>query len=167
MLTVSGNTDFLTWLNCKNIWHFRQNRDCFGFADCQFIAQGKPVWQGQVPVGLKLISCRKLKELLQFMWCSSIKKIFAESRQAKRHQRDVTSRFIQLEKVGRGLLWEAYQGEGECYVSLKRGGQIRKDRSWKTQVNIGTLFLSMFTKMSLYHQGKAWLSITAYSWSPR
>ena len=48
---------------------------------------------------------------------------------------NMTSHFMQLEKVGRGLLREAFWGEGKCYVSLKREGQIRKDRSWKTQVN--------------------------------
>ena len=52
---------------------------------------------------------------------------------------DVTSRFMQLEKVGRGLLREAFGGEGECYLSLKSEGQIRKNRSWKRQVNIETL----------------------------
>ena len=73
----------------------------------------------------------------------------------RQNDTDMKSHFMQLEKVGRGLLRKAFLGEGECYVGLKRGGQIKKDRSGKTQVNIGTLFLSMFTKMSLYHQGKA------------
>ena len=62
---------------------------------------------------------------------------FAEIRQAKRHRRDVM--FHAVEKVGPGLLRGAFPGQGECYVSLKREGQIRKDRSWKTQVNIGNL----------------------------
>ena len=51
----------------------------------------------------------------------------------------VMSRFMQLEKVGCGLLREAFWGEGECYISFKRRGQIREYRSWKIQVNIGTL----------------------------
>ena len=42
---------------------------------------------------------------------------------------------MQFEKIGRGLLREAFWGEGECLVSRKRG-EIRKDWSWKTQVNI-------------------------------
>ena len=42
----------------------------------------------------------------------------------RRNGADMTSRFVQLEKVGPGLLQEAFRGEGECYVSLQRGGQI-------------------------------------------
>ena len=34
---------------------------------------------------------------------------------------------LQLEKVGHVLLREALWGEGECSVSLKRGGKIGKD----------------------------------------
>ena len=33
------------------------------------------------------------------------------------------SRFMQLEKVECGLLQEAFWGEGEYYISLKRGGE--------------------------------------------
>ena len=29
---------------------------------------------------------------------------------------------MQFEKIGRGLLWEAFQSKGECVVSQKRGG---------------------------------------------
>ena len=62
---------------------------------------------------------------------------FCGSRQTKRHRSDVT--FHEVEKEGCGLLREANRGKGEFSVSGKRGGQIRKDRSWKTEVNIGAL----------------------------
>ena len=31
---------------------------------------------------------------------------------------------MQFEKLGHGLLREAFQSEGECFVSLKRGGYV-------------------------------------------
>ena len=39
---------------------------------------------------------------------------------------DVTSLSMQLKKVGRGLLWEAYRSEGECFDREREGG--RKER---------------------------------------
>ena len=41
---------------------------------------------------------------------------FAESCQANSHR-------MQFEKIGRGLLREAFRGERECLVSRKRGGK--------------------------------------------
>ena len=56
---------------------------------------------------------------------------------------DVTSLFMELEKVQRGLLREAFQSEREwCSLREKRGGFKRKDGSWKTQVNIGVLLIN-------------------------
>ena len=52
---------------------------------------------------------------------------------------------MQMEKVAHGLLQEAFRGEGECSFSQKRGGQIRKDRSWKTEVNIGAFKQQLYT----------------------
>ena len=43
---------------------------------------------------------------------------------------DVTSFCMQFEKIGRGLLWEAFQSEGDCFLPKKRG-EIRKDCSGK------------------------------------
>ena len=37
--------------------------------------------------------------------------------------KDRTSFCMQFEKIGRGLLREAFQSEGECFVSRKRGGE--------------------------------------------
>ena len=36
---------------------------------------------------------------------------------------DVTSFCMQFEKIGRGLLRQAFQSEGEYFVSRKRGGK--------------------------------------------
>ena len=46
-----------------------------------------------------------------------------------------------LEKIGRGILREAFWREGECFVSRKRG-EIRKYWSWKIQVNIGVFLVN-------------------------
>ena len=70
---------------------------------------------------------------------SKQRRIFAFLRKVVRENHThVTSCWVQLKRVGRGLLQEALQGEGECYVRKKRWGQTRKDWSWKTEVNIGT-----------------------------
>ena len=39
----------------------------------------------------------------------------------RQHDTDVKSLCMQFEKVGRGLLREAFWREGECVVSRKRG----------------------------------------------
>ena len=57
----------------------------------------------------------------------------------KQNETEGMSFCMQLEKVRRGLLREAFQSERECLVSRKRGGLKRKDRSWKMEVNIGEL----------------------------
>ena len=46
---------------------------------------------------------------------------------------------MQLKKVGRGLLWEAYLSERECFARGKERGVKRKDRSWKMELNIRVL----------------------------
>ena len=75
----------------------------------------------------------------QTPWITSVSTEHIHYKVVRQNDTDMTSHFMQFEKVGRGLLQKAYRGEGECYISLKRVGQIRKDQSWKTQVNIGTL----------------------------
>ena len=39
----------------------------------------------------------------------------------RQNDADVMSQFMQLGKVGRGLLQEAFGGEGECFNRGKRG----------------------------------------------
>ena len=62
---------------------------------------------------------------------------------------DVMSLSMQLKKVGLGLLPEAFKSEREYFARGKRGGSKRKDRSWKTNVNIGLfkLIKQMFSKL--------------------
>ena len=48
---------------------------------------------------------------------------------------------MQFEKEGRGLLREAFWSQGECFVCRKRVGTKRKNRYWKTEVNIGVLLV--------------------------
>ena len=55
-----------------------------------------------------------LKQHLLYRWSVVYNCFFVESRQAKRHQRDVTLHAV--EKEGRGLLWEANRSKGECFV---------------------------------------------------
>ena len=57
----------------------------------------------------------------------------------RQNDTNVTSCSMQLEKEGSGLLRVVYWGERECFIRWKRGGQIKKDRSWKTKVSIGAL----------------------------
>ena len=47
---------------------------------------------------------------------------FAESRRAKMHQSD--SFCVQFEKIGSGLLREAFRRERECFVSQKIRGKL-------------------------------------------
>ena len=47
---------------------------------------------------------------------------------------------MHFEKIGRGLLQEAFRSEGGGSALLaKRKGEIRKYQSWKMQVNNGVL----------------------------
>ena len=55
----------------------------------------------------------------------------------RQNDADVMSRFMQLKKGGCVLLREAFRGEGECYISLKRGGKEERIGPQKTQVNKG------------------------------
>ena len=54
--------------------------------------------------------------------CSGLQ-LFFLLKVVRQNDTDMKSHFMQLEKVGRGLLRKAFLGEGECYVSLKRGGK--------------------------------------------
>ena len=61
---------------------------------------------------------------------SSIQLVFLQKVVRQSHT-NVTSFCMQFEKIGRGLLREAFQSEGEFLVNQKRWGEIKKDRSWK------------------------------------
>ena len=51
---------------------------------------------------------------------------------------DVMSFCMQFEKIGSGLLREALRSKGGALLA-KREGEIKKYRSWKTEVNLGVL----------------------------
>ena len=54
------------------------------------------------------------------LYKNSIQLVFLRKVLRQSHT-DVTSFHMQFEKEGHGLLREAFQGEGECLVSQKRG----------------------------------------------
>ena len=56
----------------------------------------------------------------------------------RQRRTEVTSFCMQFEKIGHGLLWEAFWSEGVA-LKAEREGEIRKYQSWKTEVNIGVL----------------------------
>ena len=82
------------------------------------------VWNFYLRVGFQHIGFRSKRQnqsaldlftivlKLQYYYRSTQLCFFAESHQAKQHRHDVTFRSMQLGKVGRGLLREAFQGEG-------------------------------------------------------
>ena len=55
----------------------------------------------------------------------------------------LTSFHMQFEKIGCGLLQEAFMSEGSVLLA-EREGEIRRDRSWKTPVNIEVLRINQF-----------------------
>ena len=65
--------------------------------------------------------------MFEFFISDSSIQLFFLRKVVRQNDTEVAKRSMQLEKLGSGLLREAYRREGECYVRRKRGGLIRKD----------------------------------------
>ena len=107
-------SDFLTWTKFSS---------SIVISCCQGCEDRHINWKYFKIFTIKLLSIKIVYVLVHQQRCSSIQ-LFFFWKVVRQNNTDMMSHSIQLEKVGRGLLQEAYRGERECFVCSKRGGNL-------------------------------------------